>query len=157
MELDRRCVEIDGKFITLHIWDTAGQERFRALTTSFYRNARICVIVYDITSEQSFSSLNEWYNTFLSNSANHLPGDPVLLLGNKIDEAENRVVDTERGIDFANAHGMIFSGVSAKTSEGVMEAFEEAVRKLLEADSSQRAVEIPLEPASESTRTECQY
>lgn len=47
----------DGKRVKLQIWDTGGQERFRTITQSYYRSANGIVLCYDITSPQSFQSL----------------------------------------------------------------------------------------------------
>ena len=44
----------------LQIWDTAGQERFKAITQSYYRSAVVLILVYDISSTESFDSLNHW-------------------------------------------------------------------------------------------------
>ena len=47
------------------IWDTAGQERFQSLGVAFYRGADCCVLVYDVTSSNSFKSLDSWRDEFL--------------------------------------------------------------------------------------------
>lgn len=48
--------------LLLDIWDTAGQEKYRALTKFFYKEAIICVLVYDITRRESFDELKGyWY------------------------------------------------------------------------------------------------
>ena len=56
-----RTVEIDSKRCKLQIWDTAGAERFRTITTSYYRGAMGILLVYDITDEQSFANVRNWY------------------------------------------------------------------------------------------------
>jgi len=48
------------KDVRLNLWDTAGQERYRALTNMFYKDAQAAILVYDITSLQSFRSLQSW-------------------------------------------------------------------------------------------------
>lgn len=53
------------KIIFIQIWDTAGQERFQSLGVSFYRGADCCVLVYDVTSANSFTSLDSWRDEFL--------------------------------------------------------------------------------------------
>ena len=61
--------EIDNKTIQFEIWDTAGQERFRGLSRMFYNNAKIGILVYDITSSKSFKELkNYWYNELTQNT-----------------------------------------------------------------------------------------
>ena len=50
------------KVIKFEIWDTAGQEKYRALSKIFYKDAAIAILVYDITREESFEELKQyWY------------------------------------------------------------------------------------------------
>ena len=58
----------DGRQVTLQIWDTAGQERFQSLGVAFYRGADACVLVYDVTSQNSFKTLEIWRDEFLIQS-----------------------------------------------------------------------------------------
>jgi Ras-related protein Rab-7A len=48
----------------MQIWDTAGQERFQSIGQSFYRGAEGCILVYDITVQESFEALDMWYDEF---------------------------------------------------------------------------------------------
>ncbi|KAF9684942.1 hypothetical protein SADUNF_Sadunf03G0002800 [Salix dunnii] len=87
-----RTVEHDGKTIKLQIWDTAGQERFRTITSSYYRGAHGIIIVYDVTEMESFNNVKQWLNEI-----DRYANDSVckLLVGNKCDLVENKVVDTQ--------------------------------------------------------------
>ena len=54
--------------IKFEIWDTAGQEKYRALAKVFYKNAAVCVLVYDITRKASFEELKKyWINEIKAN------------------------------------------------------------------------------------------
>ena len=79
----------------LQIWDTAGQERFQSLGVAFYRGADACVLVFDLTSKKSFDNLDSWREEFLVQSS---PTDhdtfPFVVLGNKCDLKDSRVVNT---------------------------------------------------------------
>ena len=61
---------IDDKMITFNIWDTAGQEKFRSLAKVFYKNAAICVLVYDITRYDTFEELEHFWVDEIKNSVN---------------------------------------------------------------------------------------
>ena len=72
------------KRIKLQLWDTAGTERFRSVSRSYYRGAAGAILVYDIASRQSFTSLS----TFLNDArALASPNLTLLLAGNKLDLA----------------------------------------------------------------------
>lgn len=115
-----RTVELDGKTIKLQIWDTAGQERFRTITSSYYRGAHGIIIVYDITDVESFSNVRQWLfeiDRFASEQVNKL------LVGNKSDLTNKRVVTTETAKEFAQTLDIPFLETSAKNSTNVEEAF----------------------------------
>jgi small GTP-binding protein len=127
-----RQMEVNGLFLTLQIWDTAGQECYQSLTSSFFRGADICILVYDITAEHSFFNLSTWHSAFLRACEPVCANFPFLLLGNKVDESSKRVISTEKAKKYAEEHNFLFSEVSAKSSENISEAIEAAVRRLIE-------------------------
>ena len=53
-------IESDQQYVKAQIWDTAGQEKFKAITGAYYRNAVGALLVYDITSRNSFNSISRW-------------------------------------------------------------------------------------------------
>jgi len=56
--------------IKFEVWDTAGQEKFRSMAKVFYKNANVCILVYDITRKESFDALkNFWVNEIKANSS----------------------------------------------------------------------------------------
>ena len=66
----------------LAIWDTAGQERFRTLTPSYYRGGQGVILVYDVTSRDTFVKIENWLNELETYSTNQ---DIVkMLVGNKV-------------------------------------------------------------------------
>jgi Ras-related protein Rab-18 len=90
-------------------------------------------LVYDVTNKESFTNLKNWvkevdmYTTY----TDHIK----LLVGNKIDLADQRQVTKQMGEQFARANNMVFIECSAKTKVGVTQTFEEIARKILETDS----------------------
>jgi Ras-related protein Rab-1A len=95
-----RTVKIDKKIVKLQIWDTAGQERFRTITSAYYRGADGIIMVYDVTNEDSFRHINEWFlevNRYASENT------CKIIVGNKID-LPNRLITTEAGkVSFGEA------------------------------------------------------
>lgn len=123
-------LEVEGKRVKLTIWDTAGQERFRTLTSSYYRGAHGCVLVYDVTRMDSFENLQQWLNEVNMYSPGNGESVVKLLVGNKCDL--ERKVPKEQADAWARKHGMLFLEASAKTKLGIRQVFMEVVKKMLE-------------------------
>ncbi|KAI2617538.1 ras family-domain-containing protein [Hypomontagnella submonticulosa] len=115
-----RTIELDGKRVKLQIWDTAGQERFRTITTAYYRGAMGILLVYDVTDQRSFENIRTWF----ANVEQHATeGVNKILIGNKCDWEEKRVVSTEQGEQLAKELGIPFLEVSAKSNINIDKAF----------------------------------
>jgi len=122
-----RTIDLDGKRIKLQIWDTAGQERFRTITSSYYRGAHGIIVVYDVTEQKSFDSIQKWLqeiDTFAG------PTVTKLLVGNKCDLDSQRVIQTPKGEELAKSLGIPFIETSAKTTKNVEEAFLRLTRNI---------------------------
>jgi len=136
-----RTVEQDGKTIKLQIWDTAGQERFRTITSSYYRGAHGIIVVYDVTDQESFNNVRQWLNEidrYASDSVNKL------LVGNKCDLTDKRVVSYEAGKALADELGIPFLETSAKSATNVEQAFMTMAAEIKNRMASQ--------PAANTTR-----
>ncbi|KAJ3450025.1 ras-related protein rab-5c [Anaeramoeba flamelloides] len=111
----------------LQIWDTAGQERYHSLAPMYYRGAGAAFIIYDITSYDTFEKSKKWIEELKK------LGDPdvrIALVGNKIDLVEERVIEKEKGQEYAEKNGLMFFETSAKTSENVDKLFIEMTQQL---------------------------
>ena len=120
LDFQSKNVQIDNQDIHLLLYDTAGQEKFRSLIPMYTRDANIILLVYDISSKDSFVHLTDWLNDLTT-----INKDEVIfaVVGNKIDLEEQRVVKLEEGENFAKEHDFIFAEVSAKTGDGFSELF----------------------------------
>ena len=127
----QKVVLPNGSMVKLHIWDTSGQERFRAMTNLYYRDAQVAILTYDITNEQSFSSIDFWIKELKYKVENE--NMILCLVGNKCDVNSNeKKVTTLKGKNFAAEHNMIFFETSAKTGEGVKDLFVTIANKVYE-------------------------
>lgn len=96
-----------------------------------YRDAQGAILVYDTNKKNTFQKLESWLNELEIYGTR--PAMARMLVGNKID-IQQREISRDEGLRFARKHRMLFIETSAKTSEGVKDAFEEVVRKILETD-----------------------
>jgi len=115
-----RTIELNGKTIKLQIWDTAGQERFRTITSSYYRGAHGIIVVYDITDQVSFNNVKQWLQEIDRYACENVN---KLLVGNKSDLTNKRVVDYNTAKEFAESLGIPFLETSAKNATNVEQAF----------------------------------
>lgn len=124
-----RTIELDSKRVKLQVWDTAGQERFKTITTAYYRGAMGILLVYDVCDEKSFNNIRSWY----ANVQQHASENVVLILvGNKSDMTEKRVISYEQGKELADELGIPFIEASAKTRDNVEETFFSLARRVKE-------------------------
>ena len=117
----------NGKNIKLQIWDTAGQDRFRAITKNYYKGAHGILLIYDITSIQTYENVKNWITQIREEASPHIV---IYIIGNKIDMVEERKIKTEEGQKLANEFHLQFYETSAKTGENVNETFESLVNKI---------------------------
>ncbi|CBY23842.1 unnamed protein product [Oikopleura dioica] len=130
-----KTVELQGKKIKLQIWDTAGQERFHTITTSYYRGANGILLVYDITQPKTFDNISKW----LRNINEHASEDVErMLIGNKCDMEDKRLISEERGRKVAEENGIKFFETSAKENINIEIAFNSLAEDIL---NKQRPVE----------------
>ncbi|KAF7728601.1 GTP-binding protein of the rab [Apophysomyces ossiformis] len=115
-----RTIELEGKTVKLQIWDTAGQERFRTITSSYYRGAHGIIVVYDVTDQDSFNNVKQWLQEIDRYAAE---GVNKLLVGNKSDLTDKKVVETETAKEFADGLSIPFLETSAKSATNVEQAF----------------------------------
>mmetsp|Transcript_23088 Transcript_23088/g.47871 ORF Transcript_23088/g.47871 Transcript_23088/m.47871 type:complete len:200 (+) Transcript_23088:18-617(+) len=115
-----RTVKISGKTVKLQIWDTAGQERFRTITSAYYRGADGIIMVYDVTSTESFDHVGDWLNEVNRYASE---GTCKLLVGNKNDRPDAVPGLSDRAKSFSDDLGIPFLETSAKSSQNVEEAF----------------------------------
>lgn len=129
--LTKKCTTVDGTTIKMQLWDTAGQERFRSMAPMYYRNADAAIVVFDITSEDSFNKMKDWVEELKQHQVAE-----SLILGiacNKCDLESHRVVSRARSQEFARKVHALLYDTSAKENIGVDDLFktitEEMVRK----------------------------
>ena len=122
-----KTVVVGDKTVKFNIWDTAGQEKYRALAPMYYRGSQACVVVYDVTSMQSYKSVNGWIRELQS----HAPSDCVLALAaNKCDLANRAAVPVREAKLLADNVGALFVETSAKNSMNVQQLFVSIVPRL---------------------------
>ncbi|EFC37378.1 rab family small GTPase [Naegleria gruberi] len=125
VDFKKKDVTIDNQMIKLQIWDTAGQERYNTIQATYYRGCAGVLVVYDMTDSESFQNVQKWITNIEKNTS---PQDDitVLLVGNKADLADERMVKTEEANAFCKNTSCVVDRVfevSAKSGQNVNDAF----------------------------------
>ena len=118
-----------GKTLKFEIWDTAGQEKYRSLAKMFFKDAAVVLLVYDITSKNSFVEIkNYWMDLVKENGPKQMI---MYIVGNKSDLSEKEAVNEEKAREYAKSQNIPLWFTSAKDSTGIDGLFEEIRQKYL--------------------------
>ncbi|XP_063905514.1 ras-related protein Rab-31-like [Zophobas morio] len=124
-----RCkLVIDSTTVNLQIWDTAGQERFKCVVPMFYRNANAALFVFDISSMESFQSMQGWVDELKCNFQSAVV---TCVIGNKLDLSENREVPTDVARQYAKSINARYYECSAKRDQAIGAIFDYVARGLI--------------------------
>jgi len=121
-------IMIGDKLTSINLWDTAGQERFRSMVKIYYRGTNGCFIVFDVCNRDSFNHLDTWF-TELYNDKN-INNTEIIIVGNKCDIIDNRVVSTEEALLYAQNKHVEYFEVSAKSGNGINEMFDTMISNI---------------------------
>ncbi len=131
VEFLNKDMEVENDRYTLQIWDTAGQERFKSLRTPFYRGSDCCLLTFAVDDMQSFQNLAMWKKEFLYYADVKEPESfPFIVLGNKVDIADRKVMPEEANKWCADNGNMPYYETSAKEAVNVDVAFEAAIQRI---------------------------
>ncbi|XLU34347.1 hypothetical protein S245_070413, partial [Arachis hypogaea] len=119
-----QVLSLNEATVKFDIWDTTGQERYHSLAPMYYRGADAAIVVYDITSMESFARAKKWVQQ-VQRHAN--PSLIMFLVANKADLGAERKVANEDGEEYAKENGLSFLETSAKTAQNVNKLFYEIV------------------------------
>jgi Ras-related protein Rab-1A len=128
IDFKMKTIQIDGKRVKIQIWDTAGQERFRTITKTYYRGAHGYVLVYDITSAESFEHVKYWLGEIKKNGNEDVH---KVIVGNKADLEDQRMVKFDEGKAFSDEKNIPFLETSAKDGLNVQDLFMRMTRGYL--------------------------
>jgi len=124
----RKLVEIDGTQYMLEILDTAGTEQFTAMRDLYMKNGQGFVLAYSIIAQSTFNDLPDLREQILR--VKDTDKVPMVVVGNKCDLSDQRIITTEQGQALATKFGAVFIEASAKTKINVDQIFHELVRQI---------------------------
>lgn len=139
-------IVVDNNYkIDLQIWDTAGEERFHSVGAAFYRGTDACIIVYDVTSRESFNRIKVWQDDlYMKSGVDDTANFPLIVFGNKKDLEDNREVNLDEATQWSKANRIPVLEVSAKSGENIEEGFRDIVKIFLETQNEKNKMQEPI-------------
>ena len=119
---------INNKQYKLFLYDTTGQEKYKSIALNIIRNAQGIILMYDITNKKSFESIPEWIKSIRDSKGENFP---MILLGNKLDIEDIRVISEKEGKELADEYGIKFFETSNKTGVNIQESGMALVNEIL--------------------------
>ena len=120
--------KVNDKVMKLQIWDNSGNVSFRPVCLNWFNNSELCVLVYSVTSLESFNNLRQW----IEDLRNVNESSPIVLLGNQSDDEGNRQVTYEMGEKLKEEYNLeFFEEVSAKNGFDSNPNFVTKIAKIL--------------------------
>lgn len=129
IEFGDKRLSINGHIVKVQIWDTAGQQEFKSVTRSYYRSCAAALVVFDITRRDTFRSVVGWVQDVKNNASSDVV---LVLVGNKSDLSQDRMVDRADALKLAREYEMLYIETSAKNQENVERAFSWPVSIILD-------------------------
>ncbi|XP_064458245.1 ras and EF-hand domain-containing protein-like [Ornithodoros turicata] len=156
VDIVRHVMDVEGQLVKLQIWDTVAQERFHTLPHQYYRRAEGAIVMYDITSRESYNDASRWAEEIKKQKLI----EPVLVVvGNKRDLSQTRQVQAKEGDKLAHSLSsptMVasFFEASAKTGHSVLAAVNHMALQMLRAEDSEVEDVVHLQSQAEQ-RQKC--
>ncbi len=128
-----KAVELEsGVKSKLNIWDIGGQKRFDFMKRSFYKGAKGCLLVFDLTRAETYIEMREWLSDLHNSVGEEIP---FILVGNKADliEETGEIVDRGEAQKFAEQSNSLYLETSAKTGLNVEDAFKKLTQIMIDA------------------------
>ncbi len=118
--------------VILTLVDLGGQKEFSNLRTHYYKDAHFSILVYDVSDRESFDAIPGWFDGMaIALNRAHKELAPGILIGNKVDREEGRLVSTDEGKQYADSIGWNFIETSAKTGHNVETTFSTIAKYLV--------------------------
>jgi len=142
----RKPLEVDGDQYMLEILDTAGTEQFTAMRDLYMKNGQGFAMAYSIVAQSTFNDLPELREQILR--VKDCDAVPMVLVGNKCDLKDQRVITVEQGEALARRFNCTFMEASAKEKINVDNIFIDLVRQITKTIQ-------PVKPSSKKKGSGC--
>ena len=131
LDLKTKDIQLQNKVIRVQLWDTAGQEKYRSITKNLFLRVQGIIAVFDLTNEDSFTSIKNWINTIKEECGAHMP---VILVGNKCDLVDERIISDEEANEYCKKEKLQYFEASTKNDINIRKSIEEICSKIIKSN-----------------------
>ena len=129
VDVKYKVIAKDNKKIRLNIWNTSGQEKFHSLCISTVSGADGIILICDITNKETFRKFGNWLVEL--EELFHKGKVEIIIIANKIDLEDQRQISENELKEYGEKHNIKVFNASAKTGEGVEEAFDYLINRII--------------------------
>ena len=130
INLKMKTIELPNKKrFKIKFYDTAGQERFKSISSNSIKSADGVILMYDITNQKSYDDISIWMENIIEHKGQEFP---MVLLGNKCDLDEQRIISIEEGNELAQKFNLKFFETSNKLGTNINDAGLELINQIIE-------------------------
>ncbi|WXG42660.1 MAG: Rab family GTPase [Promethearchaeati archaeon SRVP18_Atabeyarchaeia-1] len=115
VEITTKRIDVRGTQVTLIMWDLAGQPQFKIIRPMYYKGSAGAVFMFDVTMPHTLARVDDW----VGECASATSGIPGVLIGNKIDLTDRRLVDRSTAEARASRLGLKYFETSAKLGQNI--------------------------------------
>ena len=124
-KVTKKVLDMEDVELTMMLWDILGQKSQKSLHATYYSGSNGALVVFDLTRKETLLTLPEWVDDFRK-----VAGDvPIIMLANKMDLVNDTSIDLIKNVQNSINASLVFT--SAKTGEGVKEAFDLLSKKMM--------------------------
>lgn len=145
LDLKNADIIIDDKKIRVQLWDTAGEEKYRSITKTLFLRVQGIITIFDLTKEETFINLKSWINSIKEECGNNMP---ILIIGNKCDLTEYRVVKKETAYKYAKKEKIEYIETSSKTGENIKNSVDIICSKVIKSLSLKNEFSFTLDSSA---------
>lgn len=134
-DIYKKNIVLDGEQVEVDILDSSGLDELVVMRPGWFKEREAFVMVYAIDSTISFEALKAFYEQLVTFRQN--PNVPIIVVGNKADNEQNRQIKKEDGMKYAASIKADFIESSAKKDLNVTTIFENISKRLFAAKYKQ--------------------
>uniref|UniRef100_A0A6B2LK74 Uncharacterized protein n=1 Tax=Arcella intermedia TaxID=1963864 RepID=A0A6B2LK74_9EUKA len=129
----RHTINVEGRPYILELLDTSGSQQFLAMRDLYYKGGEGFLVVYSIVAQSTFNDIADTYDYLVNfRMKEGLNTDCVVLVGNKVDLEDQRVISKEAGEQLANSLNCSFLETSAKSNINVQEMVQKLAKLIVQ-------------------------